>query len=121
MKPEVGQKVFSLNIGNAARRKKQELTPCIVTKVGRKYFTTQHDDDNTGWSSVQYHLDTGYEKTNYTANNRVYLSEQEWSDEKEATKLLQHIKEVFQYGRNNKKLSLSSLREIVDVLNRRTK
>lgn len=36
--PQVGQTLYSLNIGNAARNCEQKLKPVIVRKVGRKYF-----------------------------------------------------------------------------------
>lgn len=38
-KPKLGDILYSLNINNAARNVKQELTEVTVTKVGRKYFT----------------------------------------------------------------------------------
>ena len=40
-KPTLGQKVFSLNIGNNARHVPQVLSPATVSKVGRKYFSVK--------------------------------------------------------------------------------
>lgn len=107
-KPLVGQKVFVLNIGNAARRQKQVLTPGIVTKVGRAYFSVQRE----GWSdATEYRLDSGCEKTQYTADSCVYESEQEWLDEKETRDIYAHLREVFGYN-VTKQIPLSVLRTI---------
>lgn len=56
-KPEVGQVVYSLNVGNAARNREQVLTPLKVTKVGRKYFTAL-EDGYPDHLSVQFHIDS---------------------------------------------------------------
>jgi len=111
-KPQVGQKLYSLNIGNAARGRKQELTPVIVTAVGRKYFTCLPEGSNSKWLSTQYNLDTWYEKTNYSFNSSLYESKQEFIDEKESEEICRYFEGVFKYGKNNAKLGLEDLRKI---------
>lgn len=108
-KPEVGQTLYSLNIGNAARYSKQKLTPVIVTKVGRKYFLCKQGDHRF---KTQYRLDNWYEKTDYTANSKLYLNPQHWEDEREATDICKLIYKTFEYGRNREGVSLGVLREI---------
>lgn len=118
MKPELGQRLFSLNVGNAARRREQTLKEVVVTKVGRTYFTVQNVDDNTGWSARQYYIDGWLEKTNYTPNSRLYISRSVWEDEKESAELVTQIFPYFEYGRNRKALSVHKLREIMAIITR---
>ena len=113
-KPTVGMKLFSLNIGNAARRREQVLTPVVVTKVGRKYFTVeevgQYPFEHT------YNIEDWSEKTDYIASSALYESEQEWVDEKEIRRLSGQISEAFKYGNNSKNLSLETLRMIASAI-----
>ena len=111
----VGQLVFSLNIGNAARNREQKLTPMVITKVGRKYFSARYLDDSSGWSEIQYYVDSGIEKTNFSANSCIYLSEKEYDDEVMANNLYLNIKNSFSSFRN-KKFTLSQLSRINDIL-----
>ena len=110
-KPEVGQTLYSLNIGNAARYCEQVLTPVTVTKVGRKYFTI-----GEGRIATQYHLDTWHEKTEFSAGSRIYRSPQEWADEKEADSLAGRIHDVFRVRWRCPDVPLDKLRQIAQIL-----
>jgi len=114
-KPAVGQNVFSLNIGNDARNREQELTPMVITKVGRKYFTAQRPDDTIGYSGKQYHLDTWIEKTEFCANSRIFVTEQEWLDEQEINQINEEMKNLFSY-RSTQPLSLAALHAIQKII-----
>ena len=114
MKPEVGQRVFSLNIGNAARHREQVLTPCIVTKVGRKYFTVRKEGDESGCSDTEYHIDSLMQKTEYSANSRIYSTAKEWEEDKEYAELESKLKKLFSYG--GRHLSLEQLRGIAEIV-----
>lgn len=109
----VGQKLFSLNVGNAARRgTPQVLTPVVVTKVGRKYFTvTPVGKDARCWE-MEYHIEDWRERTEYTPNSQLYATEQEWLDEHESEVLSRRIYQAFEYGNNRKHLSVETLRTI---------
>jgi hypothetical protein len=109
--PTIGQTLYSLNVGNAARRVPQTLTPVIVTKVGRKYFTT-----GEGWQATQYHIGDWREKTDFSPNSHLYASEQEYADEKESDELCRRIGKAFEYGRNAKALPLEALRRIEGII-----
>jgi len=109
-KPEIGQVLYSLNVGNAARYKPQELTPATVTKVGRKYFTT-----GEGWQSEQYEIETWKQKTDFIASSQLYSSEQEWEDEKEARSIASYIENHFRHGQGYG-APLASLREIKNII-----
>ena len=89
----------------------QELTPHIVTKVGRKYFYyEQYSRD------VKISLEDFYEYVGeYTSNVRVYLSEQEWEDEKVAAKLLEEVQRKVSMYRA-KSLTITQLRDILVIL-----
>jgi hypothetical protein len=108
-KPEVGQTLYSLNVGNAARGCEQKLTPVIVAKVGRKYFTCSEEDS---WFEAQYHLDSWRQKTDYCASSQLYTSIKEWEDERDAAVICRKIVDAFQYGKNHLSLPLDVLRKI---------
>lgn len=113
-KPEIGQIVFSLNVGNAARRCKQELTPLKVTKVGRVYFTA-----GEGWQSTQYRLDDWSEKSGeYIARSVLYETAQEWEDSKQIKELSRQINLSFGYDHCNIPITLVDAMAIVEILNR---
>jgi len=116
--PAVGQTVYSLNVGNAARRGvEQKLTLMKVIKVGRKYFTAcQPCREGNEWSHIQFHLDTWREKTTFCANHQLYSSEQEWLDEKESGQICSELWKAFEYGRNGPQLDLTTLRKIKEIL-----
>ena len=114
-KPIVGQKLFSLNVGNAARYGNKQLTPVIVTNIGRKFFTVE-GQPNTLFKKCFYYLDTWQQKTEYSATSCLYLTEQEWLDEKESRVICSLISESFQHGNNQNKLSLESLRKIKELI-----
>jgi hypothetical protein len=112
--PVVGQELFMLNIGNAARKREQVLLPVKVVAVGRKYFTVQTSDK---WEhEYQFHIDTWAEKTNYSPCYCLYETAQELEDEKEANALFLAIRKAHfdTYGRV--KLSLSQLRKIAEII-----
>ena len=113
-KPKVGDILYSLNVGNAARNTEQVLTPVEVTKVGRKYFYA-----GEGWRETQYHIDDWCENTNYSARSLLYKTEQEWYDEKESTAICRYISKSFDYSRNKLGLSLDQLRRIEAITKER--
>lgn len=115
-KPIVGERLFSLNVGNAARNAPQVLTPVIVATVGRKYFTTKPEGGN--WSETTYHIDEWTQKTDYIADSCLYETEQQYADEKETSAICAEIGCAFIYGENHKNLTLSELRKISEILNK---
>jgi len=90
-KPEVGQTLYSLNVGNASRGRGQVLTPVKVTKVGRKYFYAAAEGRED--YPTTFHLGSWHERTEYTANQKLYADPQERENEKESTKLLRLIRQ----------------------------
>ena len=117
-KPTLGQRLFTLNVGNRARNCPQVLTPVIVSKVGRKYFTTQTDDR---WKQErEFHVEDWREKTIYARDYALYVSEQEYADEKEERMICEIIRRAFEHGRNHPKLSLETLRKIDALINEKT-
>src|ERR1017187_3968452 len=92
-KPVVGQTLYSLNVGNAARNRPQALTTVVVTSVGRKFFTTQVEGRK--YSETKYRLDNWSEVTHYIPDTHLYLCEQDWIDEKERGALMSFCEEAF--------------------------
>ena len=110
-KPTIGQTLYSLNVGNAARNTPQILTPLKVTKVGRKYFTLRGD-----WRETQFHLDNWREKSNYMPTQQIYETEQSCKDEIEEKEISNRIYKAFEYGHNTQEVPLPALREIERLL-----
>ena len=110
-KPIVGQTLFSINVGNASRNKPATLTPVIVQKVGRKYFTVNHPD-YPPHMGTEHHLDTWRQHTQYCADAYLYASEQEYKDEKDRERIVKEIRRLFEYGGATNRLSLDQLRQI---------
>jgi hypothetical protein len=115
-KPNVGDKIFSLNVGNAARNCGQVLKPVEVLKVGRKYFTA--GDPNWRHSNIQYHIHDWTEKTDYSPVSILYRVEQEYYDEKEAREIVKEISQVFKWNNCPDNISLEDLREIKRIINK---
>lgn len=112
--PQVGQTLYSLNVGNSARNVQQILTPVIVRKVGRKYFECSKKLDD--YFVTQYHLDTWREKTEYTPDSELYENPQDWEDQNAAVKIAAEIRDHF--SRHYRPvLPLDKLRQIRDIIN----
>ena len=107
---KVGQILYSLNVGNAARNKEQVLIPVVVTKIGRKYFTAQIE--NKDYTSTQYRIDSMVENTNFSATSRLYISSNDYYNEKESSEICRELWGFFEYGHNKNNLSIDCLREI---------
>jgi hypothetical protein len=116
-KPVVGQVLFSLNVGNAARNRQQVLTPVEVIKVGRKYFTTMPvgGDLDRRWNHTQYHIDGWSEKSDYSKNSRLYATEIEWEEEKEAGDIRDRLRDLFTWN-TRKSVGIDKLRRIAAIL-----
>jgi hypothetical protein len=109
-KPEVGQTLYSLNVGNAARRDPQKLTPVVVSAVGRKYFTV-----GEGNIAEQYHIDGWRQKTEFSVDSVLYATEQQWLEENEANQTYSKIKKLFDPWRNQG-ISIEKLRAVDAIL-----
>lgn len=114
-KPVVGETLYSLNVGNAARNCPQVLTPMVVKHVGRKYFTCGRPGASDYWD-VQFHLEDWREKTEYSSNHALYESEQAFEEEKEAGKLFEEIKKTFGCYRRPEHITLDRLKRIMEIL-----
>lgn len=111
---KVGQVLFSLNVGDAARRgREQKLTPVTVCKVGRKYFYTGEPSYEYRW--CKFNLDDLREVSDFPSQ-RLYLTEQAWLDEQEARMLRDRIRQTFDGDYDRPRHSLETLRAIVELL-----
>jgi len=115
-KPEVGQTIYSLNIGNAARWTEQKLTPVVVTKVGRKYFYIS-DPDKTDDVQLfeKVHLSNWVQATDYSECFRLYETVQAYSDEKERKEIIKIIRKSFDLYKKQK-FTLEQLRAIREII-----
>ncbi len=110
--PKIGDRLFSLNIGNAARHSKQELTPVIVTNVGRIYFYACKE----GFYRIvkKYRLDNWQQYSEYLAESKLYATEQEYQDELETNRLYKEIRSLFESKKGT--IALDDLKIILEIL-----
>ena len=114
-KPIIGETLFDLNVGNAARRgHAQILTPVKVKAVGLKYFTCAPSEGRYQ-PETTYYLKDWKEKTECCRDHELYETAQEWEDEKEAAEIREQIRKEFShYGRCT--VPLEKLRAIKSLL-----
>ena len=114
-RPEVGQTIYSLNVGNAARNREQVLTPMTVTKVGRKYFTLLHDPQ---WPRmpVQFYLSNWREHSDYPSSHQLFESERAWLDAKAETEIRHALSGHFRYLDRTDGLTLNQLKRIQEII-----
>jgi hypothetical protein len=114
-KPVVGETLYSLNIGNRARRNiPQILTPVIVTSVGKKYFTVRLKEYNK--DIAKFTLEDWRQHTIYCQDYALFETEQEWLDKKESENIRNKIWKSFEYGHNNLNVDLEDLRKINGII-----
>ena len=111
-KPTVGQTVFSLNVGNAARNCEQVLTPMIVTKVGRLYFVV-----GDSYHPNRFYI-SGWAHKQDNPTMKLFATEQAWHDEKEALALGHRVAFALHYGSRAARYPLADLRTIVAIVDR---
>lgn len=115
MKPKVGDRLFDLNVGNAARRGcPQVLTPVEIIRVGRKYFTCA-PIEGICRPETSYHVDSWREHTDYSASHQLFKTEQEYLDKRDAAQIAMFIRETFS-GYGQTKIPVEKLREIKRIL-----
>jgi hypothetical protein len=112
-KPTLGQKVFSLNIGNNARHVPQVLSPATVSKVGRKYFSVKLQGPYP--MEREYHIENWRERTFYSAVTKLYESEEAYMAEKETAMIWGQLRHVFSMY-NATGFDLPRLRKIIAIV-----
>ncbi len=112
-KPKIGQIIYSLPSGNAARRSKIELSPMIVSNVGRKYFKCRKLN---GLIDVQFYLENWHEKTEYSSNYKLYEKIQDYEDEASSIKMVRKIKSQFHEYNDYSNMELSKLKRIIEII-----
>lgn len=119
-KPIVGQTLYSLNVGNAARHTEQKLTEVKVLKVGHTYFHCGINPEQAR-SHTRYRLSDWIqdEGDDYSGYSEVYASRQEWEDKRETEVLTSDIKKTFDSWTGTK-LPLAALRQIATIISDNT-
>lgn len=109
---KVGDTVYLLAVGNMHSRCKDKsiedrIREVEVTKVGRKYITTNND--------CQFDKTDDYrEKTVYTPDWEIYATKQDIYDKRDSEILSSDISDYFRYGKNN--LTLDQLKRIKAII-----
>lgn len=115
-KPEVGQILYRLNIGNAVSRfRPQELTEVVVKKVGRKYFYVGEKDCPEHMNRKYYLKNWEHENGGYSATSELFASKQEYFDKEEAFRISGKLRSAFG-GLHSTRLTLESLKKIEAIL-----
>ena len=112
-KPVVGERLYSLNIGNSARHAEQKLTPVIVSKVGRKYFYAEKEGYRL---ETKYHIDSWVEATDFCANSKLYESAEDWNNEKLKSELLQALSDAFGVYYKKEEFTIEQLKSVCEIL-----
>lgn len=115
-RPIVGETLYMLNMGNAARRTAQILVPVVVQSVGRKYFKCATVGQYP--AETEFLLEDWHEKTQYTCDYRLFETEQEWLDAKEWRELADKLRHTFNNS-SHALLTLSDLRAIKVIIDSR--
>lgn len=112
--PVVGKKYFLVDIGNRARRRGGEQRTCSVINVGRKYFTVAYEQ-GLGSVSVIFHRKDFTQKSDYSANYRLYPDQVSWEEEIEWEKWQKTFRR-FTDCTGNKKVSAEQYRAAALIL-----
>jgi hypothetical protein len=80
-----------IEVGQTVYLDGKEPVPAKVTKVGKKYFQI----DATGYSRIQFFIDTLLSNTHFGSPDRIYLDKQELLDANEAAKLRSSITSAY--------------------------
>ena len=88
----VGQEVYAVTTGNRARGGSMILKG-IVTKVGKKYFDVDHIGDY-GCKMGTFFNDSMKEKTDFSSNYTIYLTEEEAIDVVNKPKAIREVSEL---------------------------
>lgn len=118
-KIQVGQTVYSLAIGNDARRnsKVRELTEYEVSKVGRKYFYIIRE--GMYWRPVKFLLKDLSEVSEYCSNHRLFLSIDEYNDWCKRQDLSARIKSAFgRFASITRILTIEDMELILEITDR---
>lgn len=110
-KLEVGQVIWTLNVGNAARRCGQELTERVITKVGRKYFYIE-----VFRRKVKFEIETLEECSDYTSDYKVYINKQDYFNEIKKRELLTGIRGILTPQFGVSKVSLDTVISVAKIL-----
>lgn len=114
MNLSVGQVVYSMPVGNAARGRTVSLSPVVVRKIGRKWVQCSSEANPAYLTS--YDIQRGYDDPKgFSSHSRIVLDAQQWEDEKEAARLVGEIRRAFDWGPGDT-LSLAQLRQIKVIL-----
>ena len=110
-KLKVGQKVFVMRIGNAARGLKEpKITEEIISVVGNKYFKLE------GFRRERFNIETMLnDGKGYISNYAVYLTMQEIQDENEYCDLQKKMMTYFDHY-SSYKPTLDQLRRINSIV-----
>jgi hypothetical protein len=123
-KPILGERLFVLNVGSAARNTPQTLRPVIVSKVGRKYFTVENEvgEGRGGWKyPLQFNISDWIQVTEYSPDYVLYETEQELADERESRELSVIIRSAFECTWKPSPFPLETLRKIHALIKPETK
>ena len=85
-------------------KESDEFTKVEIKKVGRRYIKIQNNIHSLIFDlQKDFKIDNGYGKMKYG----LYLSEEDYFDELQRSKLLKEIKEFFKYLNSSQKINMS--------------
>ena len=111
----VGQEVVLKLHGNASRGKEEDsYIKGTVSKMGRKILYIEHNKQHYT-ETIKIDMETGCEKSEYTANYILYDSEEQFKEYIASKPIIDKIrKHIGQYGYAN--IDYNKLKEIEKIL-----
>lgn len=111
-KSMVGQTVYLKSDGNNARYG-VKIKECKITKVGRKYYEV--GEENSKYFNVKFKIEGNDQVTEYSADWKLYFSQQEILDEEEYNATMSLLRSKFdRWG--VKEFTLDQLRRIKAII-----
>lgn len=111
-KLQIGQKVWVQPTGNMARKGSDtSLREATVNTIEKKYFMLKE------YPRIKFDLSNGKHVSDIFPNYKVWLSQEEYEQYLEKSKLGQELKRWFSDKYGELPLSLDQIKRILDILN----
>lgn len=90
-----------------------EITQVLVSKVGNKYFYVDEDKNIPIDKYTLKHQDKNWTQANF----QLYKSKQEVLDENERKRLVNLVRQNFEWTQGDKNYTLEQMKQVVKILN----
>lgn len=114
-KPKVGDSLYLVDVGNRARRGLGKQRPCVVSKIGRKYFYVTCQESPSYEVIIPFDLIDWREKSDYSAQYALFESKEDYEELAVKNAWMNKLSSTFQYS-SGAKFTLAQLTEVGALL-----